>query len=103
VVGAVRADESFRPGGVCWPGVSFIGGNTLDALNLVVGDVAYRSGSLFHAAGRDELFLTGAALLMTTVLLAGLLVRQRHGPWRPGFDGVLLATIYTAALVTLAF
>ncbi|MEU2719699.1 hypothetical protein ABZ625_03875 [Streptomyces smyrnaeus] len=51
----------------------------MDALNLVIGDVVYRGGSLYHAASPDELFLTAGALLMTTVLLGGLLVRQQRG------------------------
>ncbi|MFC4495625.1 hypothetical protein ACFPA8_15965 [Streptomyces ovatisporus] len=28
-----------------------------------LGDLAHTQGSLFHTAGRDELFLTGAALV----------------------------------------
>ncbi|NEB68849.1 cation transporter, partial [Streptomyces fulvissimus] len=62
---------------------------------------AHPGGSLFHAAGRDELFLTAAALLMTTVLLAGLLVRQKSGWFRLGFDGWTLVVVYAGTMVTL--
>jgi len=79
-----------------------IGGNSLDALNLVVGDVAYRDGSLYHAAGPDQLLVTTAALVMTAVLLGGLLVRQRGGWLRIGFDGIALVGIYAATVATLA-
>lgn len=98
----VTAIAAVRRGALTLAVAAVIGGNSLDALNLVVGDVAYRDGSLFHAGGTDQLFLTTAALLMTAVLLGGLLVRQRHGWWRLGFDGVLLMTIYLGAVVTLA-
>ncbi|MDT0307979.1 cation transporter [Streptomyces sp. DSM 44917] len=99
----VTAIAAVRRGALTLAVAAVIGGNCLDALNLVVGDIAYRGGSLYHAANPDELFLTAGALVMTTVLLGGLLVRQERGWWRLGFDGVLLITVYTATALTLAF
>ncbi|GAA2449272.1 cation transporter [Streptomyces macrosporus] len=99
----VAAVAAVRRGAVTLAVAAIIGGNCLDALNLVVGDVAFRGGSLFHAAGSDELFLIGAALVMTTVLLGGLLVRQRRGWLGLGFDGVLLAAVYLGSAAVLAF
>ncbi|EHR60412.1 sodium:calcium antiporter [Saccharomonospora cyanea] len=99
----VTAVTAVRRGALTLAVAAIIGGNSLDALNLVVGDVAFRAGSLYHAAGPDQLFLTTAALLMTAVLLGGLLLRQPRGWWRLGFDGVLLAAIYAGAVVTLLF
>ncbi len=99
----VTALIAVRRGALTLAVAAVIGGNSLDVLNLVVGDVAFGHGSLYHAAGADQLFLTTAALLMTTALLGGLLVRQRGGWWRVGFDGVLLMLIYLAAVVTLYF
>lgn len=98
----VTAVTAVRRGAVTLAIAAIIGGNSLDVLNLVVGDSAYRAGSLFHAVGTGELFLTAAALLMTTVLLGGLLVRQRRGWARLGFDGVLLIAVYAVVVVTLA-
>ena len=99
----VAAIAAVRRGALTLAVAAVIGGNCLDALNLVVGDIAFRGGSLFHAAGNDQVFLTTAALLMTAVLLGGLLIRQRRGWWRLGFDGVLLASIYASAVLALAF
>lgn len=99
----VTAIAAVRRGALTLAIAAIIGGNSLDALNLVIGDAAYRAGSLFHVGNADQLFLTTASLLMTAVLLGGLLVRQRHGWARLGFDGVLLAGIYASAVVTLAF
>ncbi|WP_245976353.1 sodium:calcium antiporter [Amycolatopsis palatopharyngis] len=99
----VAAIAAVRRGALTLAVAAVIGGNCLDALNLVVGDLAFRGGSLFHAAGADQLFLTTAALLMTAVLLGGLLIRQRRGWWRLGFDGILLAAIYASAVLALAF
>ncbi|WP_216207285.1 sodium:calcium antiporter [Amycolatopsis aidingensis] len=99
----VTAIAAVRQGALTLAVAAIIGGNSLDALNLVVGDIALRGGSLFHAATPDQLFLTTATLLMTAILLGGLLVRQRKGWWRLGFDGVLLTIIYAATVVTLSF
>ncbi|WP_239106210.1 hypothetical protein [Streptomyces sp. SID8014] len=69
----------------------------------VRGGAPYRGGSLYHAAGDDELFLACAALVMTTVVLGGLLVRQERRWFRLGFDGALLVLVHAATLTILAF
>ena len=76
-----------------------IGGNTFDTLFLVFSDAAYREGSLFHAVTPGDTYWLATGLLMTSVLLAGLLVRQRQGPGRIGLESVLLVVIYAAAVV----
>ncbi|MFI7575859.1 sodium:calcium antiporter [Micromonospora sp. NPDC049497] len=99
----VTAVAAVRRGAPTLAIAAVLGGNSLDALNLVVGDIAYREGSIYHAAGREELFVTASALFMTTVLLGGLLVRQACGWGRLGFEGVLLLASYAAMTLILAF
>ncbi|PRY02351.1 sodium:calcium antiporter [Allonocardiopsis opalescens] len=99
----VTAIAAVRRGAMTLAVAAVIGGNSLDVLNLVVGDVFYRAGSLFHAPGPDELFLTAGALLMTTILLGGLLIRQTRGWGRIGFEGVLLIAVYLGIVSVLAF
>ncbi|MDG4766350.1 cation transporter [Solwaraspora sp. WMMD406] len=98
----ITAIAAVRRGALTLAVAAVLGGNCLDALNLVVGDVFHRSGSLYHAAGPDELFLTAAALLMTAILLGGLLVRQVRGWGRLGFEGTLLLGGYLAVVAILA-
>lgn len=98
----VTSVAAVRRGAVTLAIAAIIGGNCLDVLNLVLGDLIYQGGSLYHAAGSDQLFLTNAALVMTAVLLGGLLVRQERGWLRLGFDGVLLIGVYLASVVLLA-
>lgn len=93
---AVTAIAAVRRGAMTLAVAAVLGGNCLDALNLVAGDVAYRGGSIYHAVGPDQLFGTAAALLMTIVLVAGLLVRQPRGLGRIGFEGVTLILAYAA-------
>ncbi|WBB99369.1 MULTISPECIES: cation transporter [unclassified Solwaraspora] len=99
----ITAIAAVRRGAVTLAVAAILGGNCLDALNLVIADIFYRTGSIYHAAGPDELFLTSAALLMTTVLLGGLLARQVRGWGRLGFEGTLLFGGYLAVVAVLAF
>ena len=82
---------------------SVLGGNSFDVLNLVVGDVAYRGGSLYHAARLDETFVTLVTLFMTTILLGGMLRRERQGPAGIGWESVLLLGTYVAMLILITW
>jgi cation:H+ antiporter len=96
---AVTAVAAVRRGATTLAVAAVLGGNCLDALNLVAGDVAYRGGSLYHAVGADQLFTTAASLAMTIVLVAGLLVREPRGPGRIGFEGITLVLAYVAIVL----
>ena len=75
-----------------------IGGNTFDLLFLTASDVAYQEGSLYHAIGTDDLFWAATGLLMTGVLLVGLILREREGVGKIGFESALMIGIYALAL-----
>ncbi|TQS71338.1 sodium:calcium antiporter [Rhodobacteraceae bacterium] len=75
-----------------------IGGNTFDTLFLVFSDAAYREGSLYHAVGMSDLYWLATGLLMTTILLAGLILRQKDGPARIGIESVLMIAVYATAV-----
>ncbi|NNE52902.1 MAG: sodium:calcium antiporter [Sulfitobacter sp.] len=75
-----------------------IGGNTFDTLFLVISDVAYRDGSLYHAVGTTDLYWLATGLLMTAILLGGLILRQREGPARIGIESLLLMIVYATAV-----
>lgn len=90
----VTAVAAVRSGALTLAIGGVLGGNAFDVLNLVVGDVAYRSGSLYHAAESDDLFVTVSGLLMTLILLGGLLRRQKRGPLGIGFEGIALGVTY---------
>ncbi|MEV4760807.1 cation transporter [Micromonospora sp. NPDC049559] len=98
----VTAIAAVRRGAVTLAVAAVLGGNILDVITLVVGDIAYRKGSIYHAAGNEDLFITATGLFMTAVLLGGLLVRQAGGWGRLGFEGVLLFASYAVMTVVLA-
>jgi len=83
-----------------------IGGNCFDTLFAAMADVAYRDGSLYHAAlaaSTDELTLIAAAILMTTVLLMGLMARQKTGPAGIGFESIILLGVYLAVMLLIVW
>ena len=76
-----------------------IGGNTFDTLFLTAADVSYRDGSLYHAVGMADYFWVVVSILMTVILMAGLLMRERKGPIGIGLESTLLLMIYAGAVV----
>ena len=78
-----------------------VGGNAFDTLFAAVSDVAYRSGSIYHAATTRELAIIVLTVLMTSVLLMGLLRRERSGIARMGFESFFILVIYLAGLAMI--
>lgn len=75
-----------------------VGGNTFDTLFLAVSDAGYRDGSLYHAVGSQDLFWLGTGLAMTTILLMGQILREKHGPAGIGIESVAILLIYAGAI-----
>lgn len=76
-----------------------IGGNTFDVLFLSASDVAYRPGSIYHAVGDSMQFWLSLSIILTSVLLLGLLVREREGFARIGFESVIILALYIGAVL----
>ena len=79
-----------------------IGGNTFDTLFLTISDIGYREGSVFHAIQRADLFWLSVAMLMTSVLLLGMLYREKRGPGNIGVESVAMLLIYFGAIAVQA-
>ena len=80
-----------------------IGGNTFDTLFLMIADVGYRDGSIYHAIALTDLFWLAVAMLMTGVLMLGLMYREKQGPAGIGRESLLLLSIYAGAIAVQAF
>jgi len=90
-----------RIGAVTLAVADIIGGNTFDVLFVAAADVAYRGGSIYHAAGQSAVFMTALTVLLTATLSAGMLGRERR---HIGFEGVGILVFYgmgAASLVAL--
>jgi cation:H+ antiporter len=80
---------------------NIIGGNCFDILFLAGADVAYRGGSIYAHFGASEHLLSSITILMTSVVLLGLLHRQRRGFARIGFESSIMLGLYAFLLVIL--
>lgn len=78
-----------------------IGGNAFDVLFLGVSDIAYRGGSVYHAMGNRPTFLITLTILMTSILLLGLIRRERHGIANIGFESVLVFLVYVGGFIII--
>jgi cation:H+ antiporter len=82
---------------------NIIGGNTFDLLFLSFADIAYRNGSLYHAAGPRQTFIISLTIVLTAVFLLGLLFRQKFGFGRIGWESALMILLFLAGQVGLYF
>lgn len=73
---------------------NIIGGNTFDVLFLVFADIAYSSGSLFHTFNAGHHLMLMLTILLTSVLLMGLLHRQKEGMGGVGWESVTMLILF---------
>jgi cation:H+ antiporter len=97
----VTAITAVRIGAVSLAVSNIIGGNTFDTLIVALADWAY-PGSIFQGTGSGLAPLLTATLLMNTVLLMGLIRRERHGIGNIGMEGALLLVLYSGVVVGLS-
>ena len=70
------------------------------ALFTAFADLAY-PGSIYHAMTGEQVFVILITIVMTTVLLLGLIQRERHGLANIGFESVLLLLLYCGGMALL--
>lgn len=80
-----------------------VGGNMFDVLFICAADIAFISGSIYHAPGMGKrtAFLTAVAILLNGILLLGMLFRQRRGPANIGFESVLILVFYITGFIII--
>lgn len=74
---------------------NIVGGSSFDVLFVAVADVLFRGGSVYHAIDTGTTVVVALVVLLTAVLTAGLVRRQRKGI---GFEGVVILGLYLLGL-----
>ncbi len=90
----VTSVAAVRQGALALAIGGIIGGNAFDTLFLAVADVAYRKGSLYHAADSQQKLLLLTAILMTAVLSMGMLGREKRGIANIGGESFIILLLY---------
>ena len=98
----VVAVTAIRLGALALAVGDIIGGNAFDTLFVAVADLFYRQGSIYLAVEIAEKVWLGAAMLMTSVLLVGLMYRERKGFANIGLESLLIFLVYALTVLVLA-
>ncbi|MFO7789762.1 MAG: hypothetical protein R6V32_04260 [Bacteroidales bacterium] len=80
---------------------NIIGGNTFDVLFVAFSDIAYQKGSILHNITNDQSFIVALTMLMVSILIMGLLHRQRKGIANIGWESALILVLYIVGNVFL--
>lgn len=97
----VTSVAAVRQGSLTLAVGGIIGGNAFDTLFAAVADIAYRPGSIYHAITERQVFLIVLTILLISILLMGLIRREKRGIARIGFESFFILLIYAGAVVFL--
>ncbi|WP_435104543.1 sodium:calcium antiporter [Arhodomonas sp. AD133] len=98
----VTTVAAVRQGALTLAVSGILGGNAFDTLFVAVADVAYRPGPIFADISQREPQLIAASAVMSSILLLGLMRRERSGPANVGVETLLIAAVYALVLLLLA-
>jgi len=82
---------------------NIIGGNTFDALFIAFADFAYFKGSILHRLATSHIYIIALAMVLTSVLILGLLVREKTGIGKIGWESFLILLLYVGGNLVLYF
>jgi cation:H+ antiporter len=77
---------------------NIIGGNCFDILFIAFADLVYLDGSIYSAVKANDIFWIGLNILLVSILLLGLLRREKYGIANIGFESFLIIIIYPTTL-----
>jgi len=80
---------------------NIIGGNSFDVLFVSFSDFAYFEGSIFHAIGNEQIFILILSIMLTAVLISGLLIRQREGFVKIGWESAFIIILFIGGYIIL--
>lgn len=82
---------------------NIIGGNSFDVLFVAFSDIAYQDGSILHNITNNQSFIIALTMLMVSILIMGLLLRQRKGFGNIGWESAWIIILYVFGNLTLYF
>lgn len=95
--------QAVRRGALTLAVGNIVGGNSFEVLVVAAADFVYRDGSILHTAATSQAFIIALTALLMSVLLVGLLHRQRQGPAGIGWESTLIIVLFVAGYVILYF
>lgn len=80
---------------------NIIGGNSFDILFVAFADIAYGQGSILHAITQSQTFIIALTMLMVSILILGLLHREKRGIGKIGWESLFIIITYIAGNIWL--
>lgn len=78
---------------------NIIGGNIFDVLFIAFSDFFYRNGSIYFGVTHDDTYWLGLNIALMTILLLGLLRREKYGIFNIGFESFMIILVYILAII----
>lgn len=97
----ITAVAAVRRGALTLAVGGIVGGNTFDTLFAAAADFSYRGGSLYHDVSEAVTGWIFLCVFMMSVLLLGMLRREKHGVAGIGVEGVTVIACYVLGLFTI--
>ncbi|MGD2056440.1 MAG: sodium:calcium antiporter, partial [Gammaproteobacteria bacterium] len=97
----ITAVAAVRLGALTLAVGDILGGNAFDVLIVAFSDWGYPGESIFAAAGGEQIFLLALTLLLVSVLLMGMLYREKHGIANIGLESFMVLILYVGAFALL--
>jgi cation:H+ antiporter len=80
---------------------NIIGGNSFDILFVAFSDFAYFKGSIYHSLAGSQSFIIALTLLITSVLMMGLLDREKRGIGGIGWESFLIILLFLGGYILM--
>lgn len=98
----VTAVSAVKRGAVALAIGDIIGGNVFDTLMIALGDLAYSAAPIYRDVTPEVAFLTGVAILMSSVLMIMLIRRETEDFGTDvGTESYLIFLIYVSGIVLI--
>lgn len=78
-----------------------VGGNMFDSLFSTAADFSYQQGSIYHAVSEDVTGWILLGIMMMSILVLGLVRREKYGVARIGGESIALVACYAAGIYLL--
>jgi cation:H+ antiporter len=82
---------------------NIVGGNTFDVLGVAFSDIAYLNGSIYHVLARAQMLIIAMTLMHVSILVMGLLDREKHGIAGIGWESFLIIVIFAGGYTLILF
>lgn len=99
----VTAISAVRNGNISLAIGDIVGGNAFDTIMVAIADLVYTEGSIFTGVSMNVKFLVSLAILLTGIVLAGFIRREKKGIKEVGLESAVVILFYMIGIAIVIF